>query len=297
MIQRMKSNYAIGIDVGGTHLCSAVVDLLGRELCSVPVTTPMDSKSPVTEILSCFAGNIAATVRAFGQPVDKIAMAFPGPFEYSRGISLIRGVDKFESLYGLNVAESVRALLPEGMAEAEFRFLNDAASFALAESFCGAGRLFPSIMAITLGTGFGSGFVREGHLDTDPDRVPPRGEVWCLPFEGTIADNGFSTRWIIGRYRELTGRSVPGAREVAEASASESAAKQVFMEYGSRLGTFLHPILEHSGVQALVIGGSIARSSALFLEPLKTGLGDIPVRISSLFDQAAMIGAASLFNE
>ena len=84
---------------------------------------------------------------------------------------------------------------------------------------------------------------------------------------------------------------------MAEASVADSAAKQVFTEYGSRLGVFLRPILAHSGAQALVIGGSIARSSALFLEPLKANLGDIPVRISSLFDQAAMIGAASLFNE
>ena len=293
----MKSNYAIGIDVGGTHLCSIVVDILGRELCSASVTTPLDSNAPVAEILSCFADNIARTVKVFGEPVRKIAMAFPGPFDYGRGISLIRGVEKYESLYGLNVAESIRGRLPQGMAEAEFRFLNDAASFALAESFCGAGQAFSSIMAVTLGTGFGSGFVRDGHLDTNPERVPLRGEVWCLPFEGTIADNGFSTRWIVRRYRELTGKTVPGAREVAEASETDPVAREVFTEYGTRLGTFLHPLLERSGVQALVIGGNIARSCHLFLEPLKARLGSVPVRVSSLFDQAAMIGAASLFNE
>ena len=81
-----QKNYAIGVDVGGSHLCSAVVDLEGKVLCSEPVLTPMDSSGPSDEILQCFKENLQGTMKAFGRNVDQIGLAFPGPFDYEKGI-------------------------------------------------------------------------------------------------------------------------------------------------------------------------------------------------------------------
>ena len=46
-----RKKFAIGVDVGGSHLCSAVIDLDRKVLCSAPVLTPMDSSGPAEEIL------------------------------------------------------------------------------------------------------------------------------------------------------------------------------------------------------------------------------------------------------
>lgn len=287
-----RKNYAIGVDVGGSHLCSAVVDLDRKVLCSTPVITPMDSSGPAEGILACFKENLLGTMKAFGKRVQRIGLAFPGPFDYEKGIPYMD--QKFQHLYGMNMPRELRKQL--GNPFASFRFINDASAFALGECFCGSGRDRKRVIALTLGTGVGSGFVAEGKLDEHSERVPEGGEVWNLPFADTIVDASFSTRWVVKRYKELTGKEVPGAKEVAQAVPTEAEARQLFREYGGRLAAFVTPWLTKFGADTLVLGGNISRNFPHFSETLLAGLpGDVEVRTSTLLDQAAMIGAASLF--
>ena len=284
--------YAIGVDVGGSHLCSAVVDLDLKTLCSTPVVTPMDSSGPADGILACFKENLESTMKAFGQRVDQIGLAFPGPFDYEKGIPWME--QKFQHLYGMNMPEELRKQLCDS--QIDFKFINDASAFALGECFCGSGRDRGRVIALTLGTGVGSGFVADGALDEHSDRVPEGGEVWNLPFGDTIVDASFSTRWVVGRYKELTGKDVPGAKEVAQAVPTEAEARQLFREYGERLAAFVTPWLAKFGADTLVLGGNISRNFPHFSETLLAGLpSGVEVRTSTLLDQAAMIGAASLF--
>lgn len=67
----------------------------------------------------------------------RVGFAFPGPFDYEHGVSLIRGVNKFERIYGLDISESLFPLLRRSGAE-EFRYVNDASAFALGECLGGA---------------------------------------------------------------------------------------------------------------------------------------------------------------
>lgn len=89
------------------------------------------------------AANIRRTAAASGIGRIRCAgFAFPGPFDYERGISLIRGVRKFERIYGLDVAATLYPLLRECGTE-EFRYVNDAAAFALANASAGS-RMAPN---------------------------------------------------------------------------------------------------------------------------------------------------------
>lgn len=229
-----------------------------------------------------------------------MGLAFPGPFDYERGISLIQGVRKFDRLYGLDVTESLLARL-EGAGVEECRYVNDAAAFALGECFCGAASGAGRVMALTLGTGFGSGFVAAGRLLTDAPEVPVHGWVYHLPFEGGIADDAFSTRWFCRRYRALTGREVTGVKEIADRAGTEKEARRLFDEYGRRLGEFILPVFDRFRGDVLVLGGNIARAYPLFGPAFEARLADegrkIDIRMSALLDQAAMAGAASLFWE
>ena len=295
----VETQYAIGVDVGGSHLCSAVIDLKGRKVCSESVKTSLDSKADAETILKGFEENLSRLMNKFGKSVYHIGFAFPGPFDYHKGISLINGVDKFDSIFGINMIESLRARVcverPEML---EFRFINDASAFALGECFCGCAKGGGRVMALTLGTGVGSGFVADYILDETSENVPERGEVYCLPFENTIADNCFSTRWVVKRYSELAGMQVSGAKEVADKYPSDSAAQQLFHEYGCRLGRFASPLIEKFKAGTLVLGGNISRAFPLFEKELKDNLPEgLTIRTSSLLDDAAMIGASSLFNK
>ena len=196
------------VDIGGSHVCSAVVDLATGQLCGEPHTDKVDAAAGARTIAGAWAANIRRTAAASGIGCIRCAgFAFPGPFDYERGISLIRGVRKFERIYGLDVAATLYPLLRECGTE-EFRYVNDAAAFALGECLGGVADDAERVVALTLGTGVGSGFVAGRRLVTSGDEVPANGWVYCLPFEGGIVDEAFSTRWVCGRYRELTGQEI-----------------------------------------------------------------------------------------
>lgn len=291
--------YAIGADIGGSHICSAVVDLAQGSLCSEPADTPVDSEAGATEILDAWARNLRRTIAlapAGSGSIRGIGFAFPGPFDYVRGISRISGVRKFDRIYGLDVAESLRARLGP---ETEFRFVNDASAFALGECLGGAACGDDRVVALTLGTGVGSGFVENRRLVESGERVPANGWVYCLPFEEGVADDAFSTRWFRRRWTELTGRQAEGARDIAASCDTDPAARRLFDEYGSRLARFAGPVLERFGARTLLLGGNIARAYPLFGPAMREGFSadgrTVEIRISSLMDRAAMIGAASLF--
>lgn len=297
MTRSENDRYAIGADIGGSHICSAVVDLVEGTICGEIVSTPVDSQAGAVEILDAWAGNIrqAAMLSPTGK-VAQVGFAFPGPFDYVRGVSLIRGVRKFDRIYGLDIAGSMQARLPGDWA---FRFVNDASAFALGECLGGAARDADRVVALTLGTGVGSGFVENRRLVESGDEVPANGWVYCLPFGDAIVDDAFSTRWVCSRYEQLTGRKIAGAREAAERHASDASARQLFDEYGERLATFSGPVLRRFRARTLVLGGNIARAYPLFGPAMRRrideeGLG-VEIRISALMDRAAMTGAASLF--
>lgn len=298
-MEMIDNKLAVGIDVGGSHVSSAVIDVVTGEMVGDVCTTPLDSKGCASEILDAFEENVKAAVMASGAgAVRNVGFAFPGPFDYVRGVSTVHGVDKYEHIYGLDIRASLAPRLA-GLGVEDFRFVNDASAFALGECIGGAARNADRVLALTLGTGVGSGFVAGRKLVESGDEVPANGWVYSLPFEGTIVDDSFSTRWICRRYKELTGEEVRGAKDVADRYADSGAARRLFDEYGGRLAQFAVPVMERFRADALVLGGNISRAYPLFGGPMKAVMDamgcDVKVLVSSLMDKAALTGAASLF--
>lgn len=298
MKQPENIRYAVGVDVGGSHVCAAVVDLRSGTLCADPVSVPVDCHAGAVAILEAWAEGIRQSVLRSGVTPTCAGMAFPGPFDYQRGVSLIRGVNKFDRIYGLDVAASLRDRLRDVGIDS-FRFVNDASAFALGECLGGAVREAERVVALTLGTGVGSGFVAGHRLVEHGDEVPANGWVYHLPFEEGIVDEAFSTRWICARYHALTGRRVEGAKQVADRCGEEPAARRLFDEYGERLAVFAGPVLERFHCRVLLLGGNIARAYGHFRPALERRFASdgrqVEVHVSTLLDRAALFGAASLF--
>lgn len=295
----IETKYAVGVDVGGSHVCSAVVEVASGTICSEPRITPIDSRAEAHDIVEALRNNVLTTFETFGRPVPDIGFAFPGPFDYDRGVSLINGVAKYESIFGLDVYKTLASELYSAAGSVRMRFVNDASAFALGEALYGAAKGADKVVALTLGTGVGSGFVADGKLVTNSPDVPANGWVYCLPFEDDIVDSAFSTRWIVRRFEELAGRKVAGAKEVADIYDTDTAAKELFREYGTRFARFASDVMGRFGSRTLVIGGNISRAWPLFSgaareEFLKLGF-DAEVVVSQLLDKAALAGAASLF--
>lgn len=291
--------YAVGVDIGGSHIASCIIDLHSDTIIkNTVIKKSVNNQASPSEILNVWTLCIQESITHSKVEPDGIGFAFPGPFDYERGICLIEGVNKFNRLFGLDITSTLRTYLklPE---KVEFRYVNDAGAFALGEASGGCARGFKRVLALTLGTGVGSGFIADRQLVVSGPTVPWNGWVYHLPFEDTIADNAFSTRWFCHRYEEISHLKVSGAKEIAEKASQEPLARQIFQEYGCRLADFLIPLSEQFKPEAIVLGGNISQAFCWFGPYLQERLQQqgkkTEILVSELRDDAAMIGAASLF--
>jgi glucokinase len=298
----MTQNIAIGVDIGGSHISCAAVDLeAGKVLRETFSERVVNNQAQATEIISVWASCLSDVLKKTGVGnIKGIGFAMPGPFDYVNGICLIKGVAKYENLYGFNIADAVISSLdvPETFGA---RFMNDASSFAVGEAWAGKASKVRRSISVTLGTGFGSAFISEKVPVVDGPDVPRLGCVYHLPFKGNIADESFSTRWFTGSYKKITGRNVTGVKELAELAPRDKAAKDLFTEYGENMGIFLSPWINRFKAGMLVIGGNISYAYNLFgnvfEERLKKEKCNCRVEISELKEDAALLGSAYLFDD
>lgn len=296
-----EPRYAVGVDIGGTHVSSAIVDITSGKLLSEGlIHNPVNSGASAIEIMDAWAAAIKKCIGRLPQiRIEGVGIAMPGPCDYERGICAITGLGKFGSLFGVNMRQYLSTEL--GISASLVRFLNDASCFVLGEQAAGAARNADKVIGITLGTGFGSTFLQDGKVVTSGPGVPEGGMFWNVPYRASIADDYFSSRWFIGRYKELTGENVDGVAALVQTITHDpgNAALQVMKEFADALTRFIEPYVMQFRPGCLIIGGSISLASQYFVPQISESLSKLncEVRISALFDKAAMTGAAFLLNQ
>lgn len=286
------------MDVGGTHVTAALVDIgAGAVIGSTVRRRTLRPSAPAEELLEDILGCGRALPAPAGAPWG---VAVPGPFDYDRGVAFFAGVGKFESLYGTDVGQALRAGLP-GPA-GSVRFLNDADAFLLGEWLFGAAAGHDPCAAITLGTGVGSAFLSGGVVRQDGPGVPPEGRVDLLSIDGQPLEDVVSTRAIERRYQRLSGARPQGAGEVAGlARGGDPVAAGVLRSAFEALGKALSPWLEKFGAEALVVGGSMTGSWDLIGPALVGGIAGamadggkgLRVVVAAHPEHAALLGAGA----
>lgn len=293
--------YSIGVDIGGSHISCAVIDLERIEIVRETLTEmPVDNKGKASEIIETWSAAIRKSMYAIhsGQ-IRGIGFAMPGPFDYLNGISQIRGVCKYENLYGLNVGEEISKSI--GLKSGQsVRFINDASAFAVGEAKGGKAAGATRSMVITIGTGIGSAFIKNGVPVVSGESVPEKGWVYHIKYRDSIADDYFSTRWYLKRFKEVTGRVADGVKSIADEAVSDEHIMEIFNEFGASLAGFLAPILNRFGAEVLVLGGNISRAINLFGPSLRLELKNnnchTTPHLSELREDAALIGSAYLLD-
>lgn len=298
----MKQNLAIGVDIGGSHISCAAVDLTSfRILNDTRTEKAVDNKAEANQIVSVWVQALSDVIKKIPQDSLKgIGFGMPGPFDYVKGISYIKGVAKYENLYGCNVKNAISDNL--GFAD-DFpvRFMNDVSTFAVGEALVGKAAKAERSMSVTLGTGFGSAFIANRIPIVDGPEVPKLGCVYHLPYGDNIADDYFSTRWFIGEYKKLTGKELSGVKEFAKLAGTDKIVMDLFTEFGTNLGIFLAPWLKKFKAEIVVVGGNISHAYDLFGDIFENSLMkegcSCKVALSELKEDAAFIGAAYLLDE
>ena len=285
----MSDQFVLALDVGGSSIKSALVansqDILG----GVRVDE-IQSGTSAEEILDRFA-EILSSYLAKAREVNRIAFAFPGPFDYEHGISLMQNQAKYEALYGIELGTRLKEIL--NAPALEMRFRNDAEAAVLAEALYGSGVGYSRLIGLTLGTGLGSAFIAEGTIVVEGDSLPPHGWLYSLPYGVHRADDVFSTRGLLARLRER-GISAVDVASAVQNSDHESLAK-VFASFGADLGAFLKPYVLAFRADAVLVTGGIAEAWEHFAPALIRSLPVVPVRQGTLGSRAALLGAAALY--
>lgn len=294
------NSIAIGVDIGGSHVSCAACHLTEKKyLAETHSENRLDNQGTAEEIIAVWAKTIRETIQKTGtENIAGIGFAMPGPFDYLNGIARFKGNNKkFENIYGLDVPKALQKALnfPKDF---PIRFINDATAFAIGEDWIGKACGTKNSLSITLGTGFGSAFLRNHMPVTSGENVPETGAVWHLPFEDGTADDFFSTRGLLNRYQAITGEQLAGVKELAQLAAGSPIVRALFGDFGTKLGIFLKPWIERSEVETLVIGGNISHAFNLFGkntgEYFSNNGVNIKIEVSELRESASIIGSSIL---
>jgi len=150
--------HALGIDVGGTGIKAAVVDLATGRLVTERSRLPTPRPANPAAVLAVVA-DVVAQVQATGLLTPDLpgGVGFPSVIRAGRAMTAPHGNTSW-------VGESVRAMLEERLGR-PLTVLNDADAAGVGEIAYGAGRDQPGVvLVLDLGTGIGSALFVDGQL-------------------------------------------------------------------------------------------------------------------------------------
>lgn len=304
----MGRDWVVSLDVGGTNLKLALVDRDGN----VRLRRRRKTKVPSSKDELC--ENLALTIAGFLKSLPKdikrplIAIGFAGLTDSERGI--VRYAPNIGGLWEIDLKMSMERRL--GL---EVIVDNDANCAALGEWWKGSARGASSAFMFTLGTGIGGGFIIDGdvyrgahgvaseigHTIVDPDGPQCScGKQGCL--ESLASATAMVRAYMVKSPKShvsITARDV-----VRMARLGDPDALWAVRRVGEALGIGIANVFAVLDPQVIVIGGGVSKAGKLLLEPaIQKARSLIPpmlkpnlkVRLSSLGDDAGVIGAAYLW--
>jgi glucokinase len=274
----------IGVDIGGSHITAAHVSAADLKVIkSSLIRERVASMEGADVIIKSWVDALMPLIQNQGEETTYVGIAMPGPFDYEKGISLMKGTKKYDSLYGLNVLEILAEKL--NIPASHILFRNDAESFLHGELASGAVAGEKRALGITLGTGLGSASNCQGKT-VDSDRA-------FIPFKDSIAEEYISTRWFSKRFKELTGEDIKNVESLL-ASDKQEIKDQIFEEFGQNLAAFLNDFIDEEQPEVIVIGGNIAKAWDYFIPGVRQHLKDkqVVLKQSVMWEDAALVGAA-----
>ena len=232
------------LDVGGTFIkCSD-----GREI-------PIDSAGGRDDI-------VASLREAVGNAAE-VAVAIPGPFDYSSGTFLMK--HKFAAVYGESFADLV--------GQRTYHFIHDVNCMLLGALQNPEFKKFSRVALITIGTGLGFAVSVDGQLQCNAAGSPAV-PLYNRPYRDGSAEDYVSKRGIMRTWSKLTGNPWPDGQTVKDVALSPEG-KVVFSCTGAHLAEAAAPLLAELGIECLLLGGQIAKSFGLMEASLRAGLAGV----------------------
>ena len=259
----------IMLDVGGTEIKGGVFDVSGALLGGIRNFQAKAGENPDT-IFENFCHIISDLGGGFPkEKLEGIGMAFPGPFDYEQGISLMRGLNKYDQIYGMRIPEELRKRSRK-LERVKILFRHDVEAFARGVYRFGMKKQQEKVLCLCIGTGAGSAFLENGEaLKKKTEAVPENGWIYNSAFRDSILDDYLSVRGLKRLSREIMGEEMDGKRLSELCSEKNPGALKVYREFGKILYEGILPFLDSFKPQALILGGLIIKSFPYFGEKLE----------------------------
>lgn len=151
------SDFAIGVDLGGTNLRASAIDSSGKMLDRISGSTD------VAEGRDAVLDDMVAAIRTLTKKVGAshrlagVGIGVPGFIEMKKG--LIVGSHNLPGFDDFPVRDEIEKRLGT-----QVILENDANAAALGEKWMGAGRDVDDLVLLTLGTGIGGGIITHGRV-------------------------------------------------------------------------------------------------------------------------------------
>lgn len=243
-------------DVGGTGVKHAMLD--ERGVIVSPVSTfPSPSRKSTDEVFASFADVIRKEDDVCG-----IGMAWPGPFDYENGISLMNGLGKYQSIYRMDVGKGIKqALGNEGL---KFRYDHDVAAF-LSGYVRSEGLCDKRVIALVLGTGAGSAFSVNGRcVGSETEGVPENGWIYNVPFRDGTIEEWLSSKGIEKLSVKHFGSLLDGKTLQQMADEGNEDAIRFWLEFGKVIKEGMMDFITSFRATDIVFGGMISKAWKYF---------------------------------
>lgn len=305
----MVLKYYIGMDVGGTKIKASIIASNGEILGAIKVydAKSKESKEAIIDNFKFIMLDLITKILPANVKLSGVGFAFPGPFDYEKGISYIKGLEKYEHLYSVNLKEELkkaivmdRELVKSFEEDFKIAFANDGDLFSLGEYLKGYAKNSSKAICICIGTGVGSSFLKEGRLIKEGAEVPEKGWIYKVSYKDGIVDDYVSARGILSI--SSNSKALSEVKEVSQlyalAELDNYEAKEVFEEFGRRLREAMLPFFKAFKPDTFVIGGQISKSFAFFGAAIakECEARKIKLYVSKDTSASTLKGVAMLFN-
>lgn len=308
----MEKKYVVGVDLGGTKIYTALVDLDGNIIKEKTVETLANEgeKAVLDRILS--------TVRFVIDGIDKnliksIGIGSPGPLDVKKGIIIRSANLPFKNF------ELVKSIKEEFNLPTHLD--NDANVATLGEFMFGAGKGTENMVFITASTGIGGGAVLNGRLfrgstgnalevgHTTVALDGPRcgcGNVGCVEAFGSGTAIGKRAKEAVAsnvvtslkNYENVTAKEV-----FAEAKNGDKVANDILDNCLTYLGIAVANTITNFDPEKVVIGGGVVNGGEIVIDTIRkvvedrclsTFVDSCSIEKAVLGGKAGVLGAAAL---
>lgn len=298
------------VDIGGTKIAVGIIDARGRVLFRTEA--PTEAAGPYESALECTVSMLHSAVHTTGLKLKGIGIGSTGPVYPLSGE--FGNVNFFPHWQKQNPVQDLEKTFGVSVA-----IENDADAAALGEARWGAGRNKSRLVYVTIGTGIGVGIILDGrvyrgvahsHPEIGHHLLDPSGPPCECGFRGcweSLAAGPAMVNWLqdnapaeYSHKRDLT------AKKVCELASrdDEWACKAVERE-ARYLGLGLANLVTLLAPDTIVLGGSLMKSGALFLEEIRRIIArscrlvpfdQVELALASLGEDSNLIGAAAVWH-